>query len=165
MKINIRILELVDVEESYVNWFSNADIVKYSINQYQPFTLEGQKSYVQDCLENDDVDLYGIFEGEKHIGNLNISGLSSVHKRAKLTYVIGEKSYWGKGIASFAIAEIIQRATTLYNLNKLYAACADNNIGSKKVLERNGFKLEGIRKKHLFFNNEWFDQLDFGLIL
>jgi RimJ/RimL family protein N-acetyltransferase len=48
---------------------------------------------------------------------------------------------------------------------KLNASCADKNEGSKKVLLKNNFKIEGIKKKHLFYNNEWMDQIDFGLLL
>ena len=52
-----------------------------------------------------------------------------------------------------------------YKLNKLFAGVADKNLGSKKVLEKNNFKLEGIRKKHLFINNKFYNQLDYGLLL
>ena len=34
-----------------------------------------------------------------------------------------------------------------------------------KALEKNGFFLEGIRKKHLFFCGEFFDSLEYGLLL
>ena len=91
--------------------------------------------------------------------------MSSHHKKAELTYVIGEANYWGKGVASFAIAEMIKIGKSELNLNKLYAGVASGNIGSRKVLEKNGFVLEGTRKQHLFYGGKFFDQLDFGLIL
>ena len=52
-----------------------------------------------------------------------------------------------------------------YKLNKLFAGVADKNLASKKVFEKNNFKLEGIRKKHLFINNKFYNQLDYGLLL
>ena len=60
---------------------------------------------------------------------------------------------------------MIEFGKSKYKLNKLYASVAVANSRSKRVLEKNGFVLEGIRKKHSFYNKEFFDQLDYGLIL
>ncbi len=161
----LKILKLEDVTQNYVNWFLDNEVTRYSENQYRTFSLKGQKLYVQDCLKNKDIKLFGIFEDNKHIGNITLKGLSSVHKRAELTYVIGEKNFWGKGIAKEAIAEIIRIAKKDFKLNKLFAGTATSNIASKNVLEFNNFILEGVRKKHLYFNNRYEDQLDYGLLL
>ena len=165
MSFSIRILQLEDVSSRYVKWFSDDDVVKFSDNQYRKFSLNSQIDYIKSCLNDEDIDLYGIFDLDHHIGNISISGLNSPHKRAEISYVIGSKSHWGKGAAAFAIAEIIALARTKYNLNKLFAGLADKNIGSRKVLEKNGFILEGTRIEHLYYNGDYYDQLDFGLIL
>ena len=60
---------------------------------------------------------------------------------------------------------MVELGKSKYKLNKLHASLDSSNFKSKKVLEKNGFVLEGIRKKHLFYNKEFFDQLDYGLIL
>ena len=136
MKLSIDILQVEQVTQSYVDWLSDEEVVRYSDNQYRKFSFDGQCSYVENCLQNDDVNLYGIFDDTTHIGNIVISGLSSHHRKAELTYVIGETNYWGKGVASFAIAQMIKVAKKEFNLNKLYAGVARGNIGSGKVLEK-----------------------------
>ena len=165
MELNISLLQVEQVSQSYVDWFANVEVVRYSENQYHAFSLKGQREYVESCIKNVDISLYGIFDGSFHIGNIALSGLKSVHKRAELTYVIGETQYWGKGVASFAISNLIKIGKTKHNLNKLYAGVASDNIGSKIVLEKNGFTIEGIREKHLFFNGKFFNQVDYGLVL
>ena len=165
MRLRVDILQVDQVTESYVNWFSNKEIVQYSVNQYKKFSFEGQCSYVESCLKNNDLDLYGIFDDTLHIGNIAINNLTTVHRRAELTYVVGDTRYWGKGVASFAVSKMVEFGKSKYKLNKLYASVAGANFRSKRVLEKNGFVLEGIRKKHLFYNKEFFDQLDYGLIL
>ena len=165
MRLRVDILQVDQVTESYVNWFSNKEIVQYSVNQYKKFSFEGQCSYVESCLKNNDLDLYGIFDDTLHIGNITINNLTTVHRRAELTYVVGDTRYWGEGVASFAVSKMIEFGKSKYKLNKLYASVAGANSRSKRVLEKNGFVLEGIRKKHLFYNKEFFDQLDYGLIL
>ena len=165
MRLRVDILQIDQVTESYVNWFSNKEIVQYSVNQYKKFSFEGQCSYVESCLKNNDLDLYGIFDDTLHIGNIAINNLTTVHRRAELTYVVGDTRYWGKGVASFAVSKMVELGKSKYKLNKLHASLDSSNFKSKKVLEKNGFVLEGIRKKHLFYNKEFFDQLDYGLIL
>ena len=111
------------------------------------------------------MDLYGIFNEKLHIGNILINGLNSFHKRAEITYMIGNTLYWGKGVGTYAVSSIINLARDKYNLKKLIASSAKENVGSCKILEKNGFILEGKRHKHLFFNNRFYDQVDYGLIL
>lgn len=165
MKLSIDILQVEQVTQSYVDWYSNEEVVMYSNNQYRRFSFDGQCSYVEDCLKNDDIDLYGIFDDTVHIGNITISGLSSFHRNAEIAYVVGETNYWGKGVASFAVASMIHMAKEEYDLNKLHAGIAGGNTRSGKVLEKNGFIIEGIRKKHLFLNGDFVDQIEYGLLL
>ncbi|HEY2982208.1 MAG TPA: GNAT family N-acetyltransferase [Anaerolineales bacterium] len=53
-------------------------------------------------------------------------------------YWIG-KQYWGKGIATTALSEFLQ----LVRARPLFAHVAKHNIGSRRVLEKCGFKLFG----------------------
>ena len=164
-EVHIRILQKKDVTQNYVDWFKNEEIVEFSDNQYRKFTLSRQKEYVNSMLLNNDSDLYGIFDSSKHIGNIVLSNYANFHRRADITYVIGEKEYWGKGIASKAISLIIDKARDEYNLKKLTAGVAEKNEASKRVLEKNGFKLEGKKENHLIYNGVWMKQYDYGLLL
>lgn len=51
-------------------------------------------------------------------------------------YWIG-KEYWGKGIATKALAEFL----SLYKMRPLYAHVAKHNAGSIRVLEKSGFTI------------------------
>tara|TARA_B110000444_G_C18809462_1_gene581819 strand:- start:21 stop:296 length:276 start_codon:yes stop_codon:yes gene_type:complete len=91
--------------------------------------------------------------------------LTSLHGVGEIAYVIGDKTFWGKGIGSLVISKIILIAKEKYKLNKLIAGVANKNFGSIKILEKNKFLLEGVKKKHLVFRNNLYNQLDFGLLL
>tara|TARA_B100000886_G_scaffold340487_2_gene310417 strand:+ start:3276 stop:3776 length:501 start_codon:yes stop_codon:yes gene_type:complete len=163
--IRLAILKSTDVTHDYVNWYSSKEVIKYSDNQYRSFSLNYQISYVENCLKNEDLELYGIFDKKKHIGNISLSGLKSYHPIGEICYVIGDTSYWGKGIASEAVNLILEIASSKHSLHKVVAGVSSRNIASQKVLIKTGFTLEGIRKEHLLYNNEWHDQHDYGLIL
>ena len=163
--IRIDLLKPDDVSNEYVNWFLSQEVIRYSDNQYRKFSIESQKHYVTSCFNDENIALYGIFDDKKHIGNICLTGLKSFHFNAEISYLIGDLSYWGKGVATLAVGSIIEHARNRYNLNRLSAGVSSKNIASQKVLINSNFLLEGIRKKHLYFNNEWQDQHLYGLLL
>ena len=59
-----------DGMENYLDWYQDENVVRYSDNQYRSFTIEGQKKYVNNCLVSKDMDLFGIFDEDIHIGNI-----------------------------------------------------------------------------------------------
>jgi len=58
--------------------------------------------------------------------------------KQELGYWIG-KSYWGKGVATKALAEFLDHVKD----RPLYASVATHNIGSLRVLEKCGFTIVG----------------------
>ena len=165
MNIEIKILEPENITERCLKWYSDPDVVRFSDNQYRKFSMESQCQYVATCLRDSTMDLYGIFYDDLHVGNLSITDLDPIHSRAEISYMIGERSYWGKGAATLAISQIIELAVSKYQLNKLFAGVAEDNYGSRKVLEKNGFAAEGRRINHVFYEGCYHNQIDYGLIL
>lgn len=162
-KYEIRELKREDITQKYVDWFQDPEVIRYSDNQYRRFSLQGQIDYVETMKGSSDRFLYGIFDEDKHIGNVVLGPINLHHQRADVNYVVGDRDYWGKGVGTYAVTSAIRLAKD-FGLRKVCAGCAKENIGSRKVLERNGFQLEGIRINHLLYNGEWMDQLDFGLM-
>ena len=163
--INLRILETSDFTKEYLDWFDDKDIVEFSDNQYRKFTRKSQLEYIKRLKKDDSYNLYGIFYKKKHIGNILLGPINEIHKRAEISYMIGDKNFWGVGVGSHFISLIITIVKENLKLKKLCASCASKNIGSKKVLIKNNFKIEGRRKKHVLYNGKWQDTLEFGLIL
>mgnify|MGYP006084539297 CR=1 FL=1 len=165
MTITLKPLEEGFINENTLSWYSNLEAIKFSDNQYRDFSLENQKRWVRETNNNADIKLFGIFHNNKYIGNFQFTGLQSFHKKADISYFIGDTKFWGKGIMTFVIKEAVSLSITNLKLNKLTAGLAHENFGSKRALEKNRFILEGVKKKHLFYNGQWFDQLDYGLLL
>ncbi len=59
-------------------------------------------------------------------------------EQREVTYWIGQE-YWGRGIAGRALAEFLQLEAT----RPLYARVAHDNVGSIRVLQKNGFEICG----------------------
>jgi RimJ/RimL family protein N-acetyltransferase len=152
-KIILRKLNLnKDISNKYLEWMNDLEIHKYTQQKYIKHTLSKIKKFVKEKNKSKNEFLYGIFLNRNnlniHIGNIKLGPINFVNKTGQISYFIGEKELWGKGYATLAIKEIIKIANKM-NLKKLKAAVYEMNIGSKKVLEKNNFKLEGKLKSEI----------------
>ncbi len=168
-KITIRKLNLKsDISKKYQSWMNDFEVHKYTEQKYTKHSLANIRKFVREKNNSKNEFLYGIFLKQDnlkiHIGNIKIGPINFIHKTAELSYFIGEKKLWGKGYTSLAIIEAVKKAKKM-GIKKLKAGCYEKNIGSKKVLEKNKFKLEGKLQSEYIFMNKRIAQYLFGRIL
>ncbi len=80
------------------------------------------------------------------IGNIGLSNIDRKNNNAELGYWLG-KNYWGKGIMTRAVKQVVNHGFKRLKLKRIYAKVYSHNKGSKRVLEKAGFKHEGILRK------------------
>lgn len=64
---------------------------------------------------------------------------------ANVGYWLGTR-FWGRGLASEALAELIRYMIEATDVEQLTATCFGWNPASRRVLEKCGFALEGVRR-------------------
>lgn len=84
--------------------------------------------------------IYGIFENEKIIGQIG-AHLNTNHE-TEIGYWVGPDAM-GKGIASNAVKLLLESLIETYPDCTIFAECLPDNVGSLRVLEKNGFTLAG----------------------
>ncbi|UWJ23541.1 GCN5-related N-acetyltransferase [Methanosarcina mazei TMA] len=84
-------------------------------------------------------------------------------RSAEIAYWLGEP-FWGRGIMSEAIKQLCQTAFEQYDIVRIFAEPYAHNFGSRKALEKAGFVLEGIMKKGIYKNGNYFDYCMYALI-
>jgi len=73
--------------------------------------------------------------------------------------------YWvdearaGRGLASRAVAEVLDHAFGELRLHRVEAGTHVDNVASQRVLERTGFTLVGRLRRHIVIGGEWQDHL------
>jgi RimJ/RimL family protein N-acetyltransferase len=89
----------------------------------------------------------------KLAGGISIMPKEDIYRcSAEIGYWIGEP-YWGRGIASEAIRQILEIAWEKYpEVVRLFAEVFPGNIGSARALEKNGFTVESVRKNSCIKN-------------
>ncbi|HHY28233.1 MAG TPA: GNAT family N-acetyltransferase [Desulfitobacterium dehalogenans] len=98
------------------------------------------------------------------IGTAMIFNFNPKANHAEIGYVL-HKKYWGKSYGTESVTLMSNFALTSLNLHKLHASVVDANIGSARILEKNGYELEGRLKDHYFIEDKYYDALLFGKIL
>lgn len=71
-----------------------------------------------------------------------------------LGYWIGEE-YARLGLMSEAVAAVVHYAFSTLDLSRIQAGCLPENQASRGVLERCGFKYEGVAQSYLQINGRW----------
>ena len=61
----------------------------------------------------------------------------------------------GQGYMREAILSVVHHAFTVMDLSRIEAACLPENVASRGVLEKSGFKYEGVAQSYLQINNRW----------
>lgn len=84
------------------------------------------------------------------IGMTGLLDISTRHQRAQFYITIGEKGYWGKGIAGEVINLVIEYGFRELNLNRIFLYTLPGNEKARKVYEKKGFVREGELRQHYY---------------
>ena len=60
-----------------------------------------------------------------------------------------------QGYMTEAIGAVVKHAFTAMEMSRIEAACLPDNTASRGVLERSGFKYEGVAQSYLQINGRW----------
>ena len=148
-QIGIRKIEREDITDNYVKWLNDPDVNKYLECRHTVHTLESTIKYVDSLNDNNEI-LLGIFDSknERHIGNIKIGPINTLHKQATIGLVIGEKDYWGKGIGTKVIRYTTRYAIESLGVETLIAGCYECNKGSYKAFMNSGWKKVGTIRNY-----------------
>lgn len=97
------------------------------------------------------------------IGTAMIFNFDKVANQAEIGYVF-HRDFWGKGYGTESVALMSDFAFESLNLHKLHASVVNANIGSARILEKNGYELEGRLRDHYFIEDKYYDSLLYGKI-
>lgn len=83
-------------------------------------------------------------------------GISRKGHQAEIGYWLAKK-HWGKGLATEIAEELVKFGFEKMKLKRITAKVFLPNKASTRVLEKNGFKLEGILRKDVCKNAKYYD--------
>jgi ribosomal-protein-alanine N-acetyltransferase len=97
------------------------------------------------------------------VGSVSLKNISHSMGYGEIGYGIAENHH-GKGIATEAVRLLLTKVFTETGLRKLTALVHDKNHGSCRVLEKLGFRQEGLLREHYLINGKPVDEILYGLL-
>jgi len=137
-KIYLQILKEQAVTPTYLGWLNDPEITKFLEVRHTPQTMEGLCQWVAQFDQKQRY-LFGIFEAEseEHIGTATLYDMNTIHRTAHYGYLIGNKEYWGGGVALEALTLLFDFASRnfdnslrLANVSRclIHSSCRMENI-------------------------------------
>ena len=165
-RIYLREVREEDVNQQYYRWMNNPEVTQYLESRFYPNSMVALREFVKNMqLDRNNIFLaFCLKEDDRHIGNIKLGSINWIHRFADVGLLIGEKDCWRQGYASEAIACLVRYAFDVLNLHKLTAGCYAANQASLKAFQKNGFQIEGNRKKQYICNGIYTDAVMLGLI-
>ena len=150
--------------DSLPQYANNLKIAKFMMDRFpHPYTVDDAKSFIAFATQDDPVHLFAIDIYGQGVGGIGIHPQQDVYrKNAELGYWLAEP-FWGNGIITKAINEMIVFAFHTYDINRIFARPFGTNKASQRVLEKTGFILEGKFEKTIFKNGEYYDELNYAI--
>lgn len=129
-----------------------------------PYSQEDAVQFIEKCQKMKPQSVFAIIYKDELCGSIGIFQMQDVYRRsAEIGYWIGEQ-YWGQGIASQAVKQIVKYGFNNLDIVKIFAGIFSNNQASQRVLEKNGFVKEAVLKKAVFKNGEFLDEHRYALL-
>jgi RimJ/RimL family protein N-acetyltransferase len=89
---------------------------------------------------------WGLWQGEVLIGGVPCWSLDPVHRVAELGYWLVSQAH-GQGLATSATRIAVNHLFTEHRVNRIEFQCRTENTASRRVAERAGGQLEGVRRQ------------------
>ena len=159
--MNLKLREWNEADlNSLVKYANNRNVAKWLTNGFPyPYTIEDGKAYLSMIANDNPIKVFAIEVGGEAVGSIGIFPQSDIHeKSAEMGYWLAEE-FWGQGIMTKAIQEIVEYGFRTFDIVRIYARPFSTNLKSQRVLEKSGFELEARLGKALFKNGEFMDEL------
>jgi ribosomal-protein-alanine N-acetyltransferase len=99
----------------------------------------------------------------KVIGSCGFLNRLTKHYRAEVGYELS-KDYWGKGIASEALEAVVKYGYHHFQLERIEALIEPANLPSQKLVEKQGFKREGLLRHYEYTRGKFDDLYMYSII-
>ena len=143
--------------KSLIEYANNYNIAKFLTNQFpHPYGEEDGKNFLVKAIDSEGI--FAIDVDGQAVGSIGLFLQSDIHeKNVELGYWLAEP-FWGKGIMTLAIQELVAYGFETFDIIRIYARPFSTNLASQRVLEKAGFVCEARLKKALFKNGNYMDE-------
>lgn len=157
MRIFLRALELEDHILMH-KWRADYDVNKLLAGNAFFVSREREKMSIERKIQDDSKNIYlGVCYKETSIliGYTSITDLDLRNSKAEVSFYLGDKNYWGKGLGKEATILTLNFLFEQYPINKCYGKCLEEHVVSQNLFHSLGFKKDGVLRDEIYRNGEF----------
>ncbi|QIZ78289.1 GNAT family N-acetyltransferase [Ferrimonas lipolytica] len=157
----LRPLETTDVEVFY-HWLQDRDVTRYSVTQFtKPQSKGALIQWLASINEQRNAVSLGIEckHSNRLIGYAGLVGISDINHSAEYFILIGDKQYWGRGIATEVTRMVTQYGFSSLNLHRVELTAFTTNPAAQRAYEKAGFQHEGVLRQSGYRDGAYHDKV------
>lgn len=151
-EVKIRPFIPEDIKGDWKDWKYDPEVTRYNSHGLFPQTSEEVVSFIRNLSSKNSI-VWAILScgvsGKheyRHIGNVDLKNINWINSSAEIAIVIGNKKFWGQGVAKKAFQMAFYHGFCKLGLNRIWTGTAACNIGMNKVAKSVGMVFEGYFK-------------------
>lgn len=98
------------------------------------------------------------------VGFCTLTGLSPIHRHARLGIAIGDAAFRGRGLARDAVTALVRHGYADLGLERIFLDVLADNHAAQRVYEACGFRREGVWRRHFFVDGAFHDAVTMALL-
>ena len=152
-------------EPSLVRYANNRNIWRNLRDRFpHPYTAADADAWITKAEAEAPVTSHAIVVDGETVGGVGVDLGTDVRRRsAEIGYWLGEP-FWGRGIATEALGAMTEYAFAHFDICRLEAGVFEWNPASARVLEKNGYVLEGRARLGVVKDGRLGDRLLYALV-
>lgn len=163
-RLTLRWLEERDAAAQFAI-FSDPEVTRYwsrpawtEMTQAQDHIARALASYA-----DGDALCFGVELEGQLIGNVSLFAFSEQSRRCEVGYALNSR-HWGQGYTGEALRAVLDYGFRELGLNRIEADIDPRNLASARVVERLGFRKEGVLPERWIVHGEPADSAIYGLL-
>jgi [ribosomal protein S5]-alanine N-acetyltransferase len=122
-----------------------------------PYTETDAREWLEKVKDRESLTSFCVEVDGNVAGSIGVVPREDVYRKTiEIGYFIGEK-FWGQGVGTEAVKQMLDFIKVNFDVVRVFAEVFEYNKASMRVLEKNGFYLETIRRKGAFKNGTFID--------
>ena len=145
-----------DETKVFIEWLADVEVTRYMLRRTPPALHEEEEFFKRIADSKDDV--WWVIEVENRaVGATGIHAIDWICAHAVTGIMIGDRSYWRRGVATEAMQLRTAFAFRELNLHKLRTTAVVDNVGSRRALEKAGYRTVGFYREEHWSDGAWHD--------
>jgi RimJ/RimL family protein N-acetyltransferase len=148
--------------EDVAHWLSRPEISRWLSGEWRG--QEATPTLLAITARSRRNKLYLVRHDSFPCGLVALADIDLADRLAMVWYLLGDDRLKGRGIISEAVSQLTRRCFAELSLESLYAWIMEDNVASRRVLEKTGFRECGRFRKAACSNGTQVDRVYFDLI-